>query len=104
MLPIKHLLTRVPLNNGAFQEMQDRTLVFIDPARVDTITAISDARRKEQSIPGLAQSIVRYVDHLSGYRLIYCEDSSQELARNMFRISHGEDPQQPDYAMLPSGL
>ncbi len=97
MLPVRHIMTRVPLQNGTFNEMIDRTAAYLDPARVDTITAISDERRKTQGIPALAQTVIRYVDVQCGYRLIYVEDAAEELARLMFRLSRGEDPRSPDY-------
>jgi len=104
MLPVRHVLSRVPMQNGQFTEMVDSTNVFIDPAKVDTFTEISEARRKEQAIPGKANTIIRYVDHLSGYRLIFVEDTAQQLARAMWRLEHGEDPQTPDYGSIPNGV
>lgn len=104
MLPIRHVLTKVPLQNGSFQEVQDRTEVFIDPARVDTLTAISEERRKAQPIPGCAQCIIRYVDVQCGYRLIYVEDTAKDLARSMYRMLRGEDPRSPDFGMIPDGI
>jgi len=104
MLPIRLVMTRTPLQNGAFHEQLDNAAVYIDHIKVDTVTEISDGRRREQAIPGRANSVIRYVDHQVGYRLIYAEETAAQIARMRFRLMHGEDPQTPDFSGIPSGI
>lgn len=101
MIPIRHLLTRVPINTGQFMDHGDDAQVWIDPEMIDTITEITEARRRSQPIPGAANCVIRYRDNYnpSGYRLMYAANLASHLARMMHRHRVGEDPTGPDYEM-----
>lgn len=101
MIPLKLIMVRVPIKDGV-HEMIDHTVICINPARVDTLTVISDGRRAAEKGPALAdaKTIVRYNDDVSGYRLFYVEDTVPEITRAMHRWRIGEDPNSLDFEAI----
>lgn len=104
MLPVDLVMVRVPESGNSFHETVDFTECWLDPHRVDTITQITQARRDSQAIPAKANAIIRYTDPVSGFRLIYVQNSGKDLARRLWRMSQGDDPSTVDFGSIPDGL
>ena len=103
MIPVTFLMARVPQANGAFFEHRNHARTFLDSARVDTVTEVLPGQHKEHGLPEATRSIVRYVDSVTGYRLLFVAETADAVARLVFRDEHGEDPTQPDYAIIGGG-
>lgn len=98
MIQVHLLMVRIPVPQGLQQEPMDVSGVYLNPARIDTVTPIdNDEARKQQHLPAGVRSVIRYDDNRSGYRLLYVAQTAYEIARSRRREIMGEDSDTPDF-------
>lgn len=95
MLRVTLLMTR----GSGGEEHREHSVSYIDPQKIDTITVCNSIKRSLQKIPDSARSVIRYIDVMRGYRLLYVEEKAEILARMRTRAMLGEDPDEPDYGL-----
>jgi len=99
VIQVHLLLTRTLTPTGTVDARFDvRTWVSV--ARVDTVTPLTAEGKRTEHLPDQCRSVIRYLDAINGYRLLYVGDDDQELARKVSRARRGEDPLAPDFSEL----
>mgnify|MGYP001183536968 CR=1 FL=1 len=97
MIPVHLLVTRVPLQDGTFSQHLHDAECFISAQRIDTVSTVTDEGRKTDHLPDRVRSVLRYLDALSGYRLMYVAERADEISRMVMRSFRGDDPAGPDF-------
>lgn len=98
MIQVHLVMLRVPSATGLNQHNLDRAGVYINPARIDTVTPIdTDEARRQEHLPPVVNAVIRYDDTQLGFRLLYVRNTAAEIARARRREILGEDSDSPDW-------
>ena len=101
MIQVSLVLVRVPVAAGLEQHNMKRGGVYINPARIDTVTPMEtpDDRARDH-VPEDVRAVIRYDDNRTGFRLLYVSNTPYEIARARRREILGEDSDLPDFGSL----
>lgn len=94
MIPVTLLMVRVDTVKG-IEQSRFHKLQYLAPERIDTISEIDEHERKAQHLPDECCSMIRYVDTLHGYRLLFVAQVAGDVAQARMRAMRGEDPDTP---------
>ena len=98
MLEVNLLMVRVPNGQGGLTEAREPSTAWICPYHVDTITDVNFKKIVENQLPANCRAVIRYRDDATGYRLFFVTNEPKMLARMVWRIRMGQDPQSADFS------
>lgn len=99
MIKVNVLVIRVPSERGLDQTFYDE-VAYLQPYKIDTMTVV-DGQHEKHHVPQKARTLIRYMDVLKGYRLIYVAEPAEVLDRQVSRELRGEGP--PEYDLFGDG-
>jgi hypothetical protein len=100
MLQIHLVLVTVPTPIGVVKSWHNTPGVYIRHGAVDTVTPVDSQRRTMDELPDNVRAVIRYLDGMSGYRLMYVANTAQEIAVAVRREYRGEDSDGPDFSRM----
>jgi len=103
-LPVQLVMSRVVTPAGQQIDMVDDTVTYLDPMKIDTFTRLTDARRVDTTVPRNAVTVIRYLDHVVGFRIFYVKDRAEWISRALYQLGMGVDPGSIEFGKIPDGF
>lgn len=96
MIPVHLISTRITNQQGMSQDIPLGATAYISPERIDTVSEVTPAARTDlpPSLHG-ARAVVRYMDPMVGFRLMFVQQTAKEVASLCHHYRMGADPDDP---------